>query len=143
MLVVAVALAGCGVLDLGGPRYFGTAVADEGGGLIVTVEDRTGRVVNLEVADQLPGGQAMEASVALMRDPVEPDVLVLGWIGGACDIETVITISPVELDRATVAMRTDVKPGECPAVGIERVAIITLDGPVDLSRTSLEIEGDG
>jgi hypothetical protein len=144
-LLVALIVAGCGVLQLGEARFFGVAFADDGdgAGLIVTVEDRTGRVVNLEVADQLPGGQVMEARVVLLRDPVEPDALVVGWLGGACDVETAITIVPSEMDRATLSMRTKVAAGDCPAVGIERVAVITLDGPVDLSRIALEIEGDG
>jgi hypothetical protein len=144
LLVAGVVVAGCDAVGLEERRMFGTTFpGGADGGLIVTVEDRTGRVVSLDVAEQLPGGQPAGAEVVLMRDPVQPHAFVVGWLGGDCDTQTTITVAPDDTGLASVAVRTEAAPGACDGLAIERAAIITMDGPVDLSRLVLVMDGDG
>jgi hypothetical protein len=127
-LFVAAFVAGCG--PPAGTLFETTLVVADGSyPMPLTLGDTTGLVVSIEptVIEDWPGDDPL-----VTVDPANPNVLILSWLGGACEKETTVGFWPVE-DRygMYVAPRGGAGLfGGCPAVGLLRAVRITLSSPV-------------
>lgn len=108
-------------------RFRGTEWWDPG--LLVVLEDRTGLVAGIAIAR--PG---REDSVA---DPPGVDrVLVVTWLGGACDHWVSLLF-----ERAESGYRLEertYRAGFCIMIGVPRAVAIHLKAPVDAASVRLE-----
>lgn len=93
-------------------------------------------VLVVDVSGGITGVAPGASTTPMAEGPVsivagrDPDSLVVGWVGGACDEWT-----QVEVDAAvgTVRVRTLETPGGCDAIGIDRRLEIRFAGPVRAS----------
>jgi hypothetical protein len=127
-LLVALLAGGCGPPA---GTLFRTTLSNADGSYSMpfTLGDTTGLVVSIEptVLEAWPGDEP-----AVTADPADPNVLILSWMGGACEDETVAGFWPVD-DRfgMYVAPRAGSGGfGGCPAIGLLRAVRITLSAPV-------------
>jgi hypothetical protein len=95
----------------------------------VTLGDTTGLVVSIEPIglEEWPGDDP-----AVTLDPDNPNAIVLSWLGGACEDETVVGFWPVE-DRYGMYVAPRGGPGlfgGCPGIGLLRAVRVTLSAPV-------------
>lgn len=106
------------------------ASADGSYPMPVTLGDTTGLVVSIEsvVLEDWPGFDGPRVT----GDPANPHVLVLSWLGGACEDETVIGFWPDE-ERYGMYVAPRGGPGlfgGCVGIGLVRAIRITLSAPV-------------
>jgi hypothetical protein len=110
---------------------FKTTLTTEDGSypMPVTLGDTTGMVVSVEptTVAAWPGDEP-----AVTAEPGNPNVLILSWMGGACESETVVGFWPVDGGFGMyVAPRGGPGlGGGCPAIGLFRAVRITLTEPV-------------
>lgn len=95
----------------------------------VTLGDTTGLVVSIEavILEDWPGDGPM-----VTGDPADPNALILSWLGGACEDETVVGFWPIE-DRFGMYVAPRGAPGlggGCPAIGLLRAVRLRLSSPV-------------
>ena len=119
-LVAAFTLVGCATTRVSSPRdWTDTAVTTAGETVTVNVHDTSGRIDNAEV-DPTDVGQ-----VGGMLNPTgQPKVLVVPWVGGACDKTTAIDIAAAG-SGLSITISTTVAPGECDAIGVGHVLRLT------------------
>jgi hypothetical protein len=125
VLVVALALAGCEVSRVvTGPRTWTTTVETISGRTsTVSVRDGSGRIEDARVdADVGPLGD-------IANPPGQPNVVLVNWVGGACDERTDITIAEAA-SGLSIEIRTTAAPGDCDAIGIGHVLRLTGSGPL-------------
>lgn len=119
-------------------RLFHTTLTNPDGTypLPVTLGDMTNLVVAVE-----PGAGDPSAELPSVRaDPADPNVLILAWLGGACEDESVVSFWQ---DDVSYVLRVEARGGPglgggCPAIGLLRAIRITTSEPVpiDLIRGS-------
>ena len=106
----------------------------------VTLGDQTGLVVAMEQGDAEP----LAASVpSVATDPANPNVLVVSWMGGACEDETVVGFCPYEVGYG-MYVATRGGPGlggGCPGIGIHRAIRLTLSSPVAADQITFTNSG--
>jgi hypothetical protein len=125
LAAVAGLLAACGLTPFQGPRSFsGAAMDTEGHTTIVSVTDRSGKVLDVDFgpldAHLAPGAAAV---------PGAPSELDLGWVGGQCDASTTIDIAGAGAGLAvTIQVVPDARP--CDAIGVAKVIRLKLTQPV-------------
>jgi hypothetical protein len=90
--------------------------------LVVDVIDRTATVEAIGIAH----GQFLEG---IVRDPADPAVIVVTWMGGMCDSHTTLTVEPT-LDTIRISEATEVRPGACRLAGIMHSIAIRFDPPL-------------
>ena len=123
-LLLAVLVASCGPPA---GTLFRATLADQDGSysMPVTLGDTTGLAVSIEatIDAEWRGDDPM-----VTADPRNPNALILSWVGGACEQETVVGFWPVE-DRYGMYVAPRGGPGlfgGCPAIGLLRAVRITL-----------------
>jgi hypothetical protein len=103
-----------------------TVVLAPGGGapaLSVTIDDQTGLVGSIGV------GRPDGAKEGIHADPVDPNRLVVTWLGGACDRATRFSLG--RSDGVLILHRVDFESsGSCVLVGISRSIVIDMREPV-------------
>jgi hypothetical protein len=130
MRVAAALLAASFVVACGPPAgtLFRTTLTTPDGSysMPVTLGDTTGLVVSIEpiVLEDWPGDDPM-----VTGDPANPNALVLSWMGGACEDETVVGFWPDD-ERFGMYVSPRGGFGSCPAIGLLRAVKITLSAPV-------------
>jgi hypothetical protein len=126
-MLLAAALAACGPSG----RLFHTTLTrpDASYPLPVTLGDQTDLVVGFEPGPTEP---FPNTDVAVRSDPADPNVLILTWVGGACEDESVVVFHAGggRYDMA-VSPRGGLF-GSCTAVGIPRAVRIRTSEPVAL-----------
>ena len=124
--VLAVALVACWPPS---GRLFHTTLTSSDGSypLPVTLGDQTNLVVDIEPGPTEPF-PAVEPFVR--SDPANPNALILTWLGGACEDESVVVFHPGggRYDLA-VSSRGGLFGG-CPAIGLLRAIRIRTSEPV-------------
>lgn len=101
----------------------------------VTLGDTTGLVTSMQPGVPDPFTQTPSVSV----DPGDPSVLVVSWLGGMCEDETVLGFWP-DAEGYGMYVATRGGPGlfgGCPAAGIVRVIRITLSSPIAADKIVL------
>ncbi len=127
-LLVALLVVACG--PPAGTLFKTTLTSSDGSyPMPVTLGDTTGLVVSVEptVLDGWPGDDP-----TVTTDPGDPNVIILSWLGGACEDETVVGFWPAE-GRYGMYVSTRGGPGlggGCPAIGLLRAIRIRLSSPV-------------
>ena len=101
--------------------------------LPVTVSDHTGVVVGAGWSNGFNSFQKGPRAVA-----GRPDMLAVGWLGGACDLEVAINVT--NPGRWQVDIRTD-EPNACILVGISREVVIQTREPIDPSTVDVITDG--
>jgi hypothetical protein len=129
-LLLALTLAiGCGG-ELSPERSFDVLLNRPGDAdpLPVRVIDRTGTVVQVSSETQMLLDFSGRGAVA--RQPGQPNVLEVHWVGGACD-EAVTLLVRIGGERRLGFELTTVASGEgCDAIGIGRAVRLTFAQPV-------------
>ena len=105
--------------------------------LAVTLEDRTGLVQALGRAQ--PGQFNLEEGVGA---PDKPDVLVVSWTGGSCDLEAHVVFSGTG-GGYLMTVTTERNPGFCDLAGVLRTVSLGLSSPVDPSLVRLDVDHGG
>jgi hypothetical protein len=117
--LLALALAGC-VGSLRGPREWNaSAELVAGGTFVISVRDTSGRIDDVEID---PAGVAVPDEIT--NPAGQPNVVLVPWVGGACDQRTDI---PIEARGGGIALtvHTTVAPGPCDAMGVLHVLRLT------------------
>ena len=90
--------------------------------LAVDIIDHTGTVKAV-----LAGQGNFQEGIEAM--PADPDVLIVTWMGGLCDIHTTLTLEPT-LDTMRISEVTEQRPDACRAMGVMRSIAIRFDPPL-------------
>lgn len=122
---LALALAGCDLAAVTGPRTWTLGATNQAGTEETTrVTDRSGKVTNVEF------DPAELDPVSPVTVPAgKPDMLDLTWTGGACDKTTEVTITGAGPGLA-VAVKITPNGQTCDSIGLTRVIRLTLAQPV-------------
>lgn len=139
-LVIAglVVLAACN--ELGVPARTFEVVLDQPDGvdpLPVQVVDTTGYVRRVTTREGV-GLPPFEGRGGVSGQPGVPNELVVQWIGGACDERVRLATSIGGEGRFHLELSTEVTPGDCVAMGVNRALWLTLSVAVDPSDTNLD-----
>ena len=119
-LVAAFTLVGCSITRVSSPRdWTASAVTTAGKTVTVTIHDTSGRIDNAEVDPRGVG-----SSEAVANPAGQPRILLVPWVGGACDETTAIDIAAAG-SGLSIAIRTTVAPGACDAIGIGHALRLT------------------
>ena len=105
--------------------------------LAVTLEDRTGLVQAFGPAQ--PGQFNLIESVGA---PDKPDVLVVSWTGGSCDVEAHLVFSGKD-GAYLITSKTKRDRGVCDQQGVLRTVSIGLSSPVDPTLVRLDVDHGG
>ena len=140
LLVVLVVAAGLvlvtGVLDPR-PRFALRLPGGESfGSIAVELRYATGLVTAIE-AGEMSGLREIETGSAVENVPGRPRVLVVRWIGGACDDRTELALTP-DPDGYTLSMHTvaQIVLG-CTALGVARIVNLELSAEIDATSVSI------
>ena len=122
--VLAVAVGACALFDPEADGTFrvilpGHELVDP---LAVEVIDRTGTVKAVMVGQ----GNFQEGIEAA---PADPEILIVTWMGGMCDVSTTLTVEPT-IDTIRIGEATETRPGGCRLAGIMRSVAIRFDPPL-------------
>jgi hypothetical protein len=126
-LALAVILAACGPPA---GTLFKVTLSDPDGTypLPVMLGDQTNMVLGIEQADH----EILAAIPSIEVDPKDPMVLVIRWMGGACDNDAVLTFYPMSAGYG-LDLTTRGKIGfGCIALGVPRGLRIAMSAPVDV-----------
>jgi hypothetical protein len=132
LLAVVLALAGCG--PPAGTIFRASLTTPDGSySMPVTLGDQTGMVVSMEAGrpDMHAGPEAIVSA-----HPAEPNVLLVSWMGGACEQETIVGFWP-DGQRYGMYVATRGGPGlggGCPAIAISRSIRIILSAPIAVDQ---------
>ena len=124
ILTALLVMGGCALFEPEPDGAFSVVIAgrDRIDPLAVDVVDLTGTVTAV-VAGQGNVQEGIEAA------PADPDVLIVTWMGGMCDVRTTLTLEPT-LDTMRISEVTEKRPDACRAMGIMRSVAIRFDPPV-------------
>ena len=134
-IVFAAAVVACGPPA---GRLFNTTLTNPDGSypLPVTLGDQTNLVVGIE---QGPREPFPDFEPAVRSDPADPKALIVTWLGGACEHETVVSFWP-EGDGYYLMISSRGGPslfGGCPAIGLFRAIRIKTSEPVAIDLINL------
>ena len=132
-ILFAIAVVACG--PPAGRLFHTTLTTPDGShSLPVTLGDQTDLVVGIEPGPTEPFPND-EPSVR--TDPADPKALIVTWMGGACEDESVVVIHP---NSDGYDMAVSPRGGlfaSCPAFGISRAIRITTSEPIPIELIDL------
>ena len=136
LVILALAVVACGSPK---GRLFHTTLTTSDGSypLPVTLGDRTHLVIGID-----PGARdsSVTAGPAVRSDSGDPNVLIVSWLGGMCDDESVVSFWPDDDGYwLTVATRGGLLNGGCPAAGVYRAIRITTSEPVAVDQIDVAV----
>jgi hypothetical protein len=136
LLVIAALIVG-GCSQVRSPRSWVTSAELVTGGTITfDVRDESGRIDAAEIDP--PGVTAPER----VSNPVgEPGVLLVSWVGGACDERTDIGVAGSD-QGLVVTIKPTVAAGDCDAIGIGHTLRLTSANPLPASSVTVHDERD-
>ena len=134
IIALAASLAGCGVASVSqGPRGFAvSSVAQDGSAWTVNVTDETALVTAVDVD---PAGVTAPAGGPVVGS--RPDQVLIGWVGGACDTNTSIRLTP-QGGRIIAAFSATQAAGACDAVGVVHVLQLTFSKPIPAGMITVQ-----
>ena len=134
LLVAGCTLFGQGTFALSFPVEPGAAAA---GGVAVILTDRTGTVASVDLPDLGPNAPAFREGAAQL--PGSPDAIVVGWLGGACDLQVDMAVEGRQgATFVTISTQRAAPPAGCEAVGVPRSVVIRFVGPIDANLVRVE-----
>jgi hypothetical protein len=123
LAVMAVAIAGCSRIS--SPReWMSTAQQVSGGTVTFAVRDESGRIDDVEID---PAGVAVAEPVSNPAD--RPNVLLVSWVGGACDRRTDIGVAG-DGQGLEITIQTSASAGDCDAIGVGHIVRLTSSQPL-------------
>ena len=122
----ALTLGACDLVREVGVRSWGQATVNQAGTEhTITVNDRSGRVVDVEF-----GPADAELFEPVTAAPGKPNALDVAWTGGSCDASTKIDIEAFGAAlEVAVAIEDNGMP--CDAMGLPQVVRLTFAEPLD------------
>jgi hypothetical protein len=135
LLVMTALVAGACSLtsSVTGPREWTQTVEAEGGSTQeIVVRDESGRLTDVQID---PQGVPMAAEIS--NPAGEPNVVLVPWTGGACDVRTEITFTPAGQGLAgTLEITTE---GDmCVMIAIAHQLRLTAATPLPAAQVTLE-----
>jgi hypothetical protein len=133
LALIAVALGGCGLTSLAAPREW-TQTLEAAGGTSheVVVRDESGRLTNVEF-DPAGVGPAMDIS----NPPGEPNVVIVPWASGSCDVRTEIVFTAAGQGLAGT-IKTTTTGQVCDMMAIQHQLRLTAATPLPAAQVTLE-----
>ncbi len=130
LAAIAVAISLCLLLTgceriLGPREWTMSASRVDGTQHTIRVRDTSGRIENVEIDPEEP----VEAADAVTNPPGQPNVVIVPWLGGACDTLTDIAIEGSGSGLA-ITVTTTRAAGVCTAVGVPHELRVTGTGPL-------------
>jgi hypothetical protein len=117
------------------PRdWIASAELVAGGTVTIAVRDESGRIDNAEID---PPGVVVAAPVS--NPAGQPNVVIVSWVGGACDRQTDIGVMGAGQGLA-VTVHTTVAPGDCDAIGVGHVVRLTSSEPLPAAAVTVRTE---
>ncbi|HEY3334204.1 MAG TPA: hypothetical protein VGK16_03115 [Candidatus Limnocylindrales bacterium] len=132
LAVATVALAACGLTAVTGPRAWSQqATLADGTTQTISVRDESGRLANVEIN---PAGVAMASEIS--NPPGAPNVVLVPWAGGACDVTTEFVFTAAGQGLAgTVKVTTS--GGVCNMMAIQQQLRLTSSAPLPAAQVTL------
>lgn len=106
--------------------------------LPVVLEDRAGLVESISIGPPGP----MEIHDGEVAATADPTILVVTWLGGACDRETHLILERIEGGRYPIVEETPMTGGACILLGVTRTVTLKLSEPLDATTVTLESRPD-
>ena len=134
VLVLATSLAACDIVSrVAGPREWTQEVElQDGTKQTITVRDTSGKIENVEIDP--PGVQ--DPGVIANPDG-EPNVVLVPWTGGACDIETQIDFA-AQGDGLAGKLQIETSGDVCVMMAVPHLLRLTTNVPMPAASVSLE-----
>lgn len=133
LVVAALVVAGCS--QVRSPRSWVTSAELVTGGTVTfAVRDESGRIDSAEID---PPGVSPQVEVSNPAD--EPGVLLVSWVGGACDERTDIGVADAA-QGLVVTIRPTVSPGDCDAIGVGHTLRLTSGQPLPATTVTVRNE---
>jgi hypothetical protein len=133
LLITLVMLGGCSRVQ--GPRsWITTGELVTGGTVTFAVRDESGRIDDAEID---PAGVTNQDSVS--NPAGEPGVLLVSWVGGACDERTDIGVTDSD-QGLIVTIRPTVAAGACDAIGVGHTLRLTSGKPLPASTVTVHVD---
>jgi hypothetical protein len=137
LALAVVALAACTAVT--GPRSFSfSAVTTAGASWMVVVNDTSGRIQDMKVD---PNPPIADATGRPFNPPGSPDVLVVPWVGGACDTRTTFTVAAGDDGRIEISYQVDVAPGDCEDLGVSHQLVLRTSPVVPAANVMMAVPG--
>lgn len=135
LAIIAIVVVGCS--QVRSPRsWVSSAELVSGGTMTVAVRDESGRIDAAEIDP--PGVTAQDG----VTNPAgEPGVLLVAWVGGACDDRTDVGIAGTG-EELTVTITPTVSTDSCDAIGIRHTLRLTSPQPLPASAVTVRNERD-
>ena len=133
--LVAVVLAGCSFLP-GREFGFGFPANDNSPEVLGVLTDKTGAVIRVTTVMRVDPAPPIDRGMMTFAD--EPNAVMAHWIGGACDENVEILVTPD--GGTTITVSPNSRPEACDLAGVPRYVMIYFAGPVDVSRTTIRFE---
>ena len=130
--LVALILAGCSFLP-GKQFAFGFPAHGDSPEVIGVLTDKTGTVTRVTTVERVNPAPPIDRGMMTFVD--RPNSVMAHWIGGPCDDDVAIAVTPD--GGVTITVSTMVKAEACELIGIPRYVMIEFIAPVDVSRTTI------
>jgi hypothetical protein len=133
-LVSALVAGACSLTSsVTGPREWTQTVEAEGASKQeIVVRDETGRLTDVQID---PQGVPMATEIS--NPPGEPNVVLVPWTGGACDVRTEITFTPAGQGLAG-ALKVTTEGDICIMIAISHQLRLTAATPLPAAQVTLE-----
>jgi hypothetical protein len=116
-----------------GPReWTQTVEADGGSTQEIVVRDESGRLTDVQID---PQGAPMAAEIS--NPPNEPNVVLVPWTGGACDVKTTITFKAAGQGLAGT-LKVETSGDICIMIAIPHQLRLTAATPLPAAQVTLE-----
>lgn len=117
-------------------RLFHTTLTTPDGSypLPVTLGDQTDLVVSIEPGPTEP---FPDVEPSVRSDPADPKAMIVTWLGGACEDESVVVIHPNSNGYDMAVSPRGGLFASCPAVGILRAIRIRTSGPIAIDLITM------
>jgi len=133
LVLIATVLGGCSRVT--GPRsWITTGELAAGGTVTFAVRDESGRIDDAEID---PAG--VIALDAVSNPAGEPGVLLVAWVGGACDERTDIGMSG-DAQGLIVTIMPTAAGGDCDAIGIGHMVRLTSSQPLPAATVTVRTD---
>jgi hypothetical protein len=134
VLVLASSVAACDIVSrVAGPREWAQGVTlPDGTVQSIIVHDTSGKIENVEID---PAG--VQDPGAIANPDGEPNVVLVPWTGGACDIETSIDFA-AQGDGLAGELQIETSGDICVAMAVPHLLRLTTNVPMPAASVSLE-----
>ena len=134
LAAASIAVGACSLTSsVTGPREWTQEVtADDGSKQTIVVRDESGRLTDVQIDPQ-----GVPIAQEISNPPGEPNVVLVPWTGGACDVRTEITFKPAGQGLAGT-LRITTGGDICIMIAIPHQLRLTAATPLPAAQVTLE-----